>query len=86
MVENSVGRLWIEHLRAVDETLDESILAANFGWKYYLPEAKQELEVEAELKKLRKERTSLTPEQITMIESKTQNLIQINDCPLRGVA
>ena len=68
MVENSVGRLWIEHLRAVDETLDESILAANFGWKYYLPEAKQELEVEAELKKLRKERTSLTPEQITMID------------------
>lgn len=68
MVENSVGRLWIEHLRALDESADEAILAANFGWKYYLPEAKQESEVEAELKKLRKERTSLTPEQITVID------------------
>ncbi len=68
MVENSVGRLWIEHLRALDESADEATLAANLGWKYYLPEAKQEPEVEAELKKLRKERASLTPEQITMID------------------
>ena len=68
MVENSVGRLWIEHLRAIDESADEATLAANFGWKYYLPEAKQEPEVEAELIKLRKERASLTPEQITMID------------------
>lgn len=68
MVENSVGRLWIEHLRALDESADEATLAANFGWKYYLPEAKQEPEVESVLKKLREERASLTPEQITMID------------------
>ena len=68
MVENSVGRLWIEHLRAIDESADESALAASFGWKYYLPEAKQEPEVETELKELRKERVSLTPEQITTID------------------
>lgn len=35
MVENSVGRLWIEHLRALDESTDEAVLAADFGWKYY---------------------------------------------------
>lgn len=68
MVENSVGRLWIEHLRAIDESADESDLAASFGWKYYLPEAKQEPEVETELRELRKERASLTPEQITTID------------------
>ncbi len=68
MVENSVGRLWIEHLRALDETADEAALAASFGWKYYLPEAEQEPEVEAKLRELRKERASLTPEQITMID------------------
>ena len=68
MVENSVGRLWIEHLRALDESADEAALAASFGWKYYLPEAKQEPEVETELKELRKERASLTPEQITTID------------------
>ena len=68
MVENSVGRLWIEHLRALDESADEAALAADFGWKYYLPEAKQEPEVEEKLRELRKERASLTPEQITMID------------------
>lgn len=68
MVENSIGRIWIEHLRALDETKDEAALAADFGWKYYLPEAKQEPEVEEKLRELRKERAALTPEQITMID------------------
>lgn len=68
MVENSLGRLWIEHLRAIDESADESALAVAFGWKYYLPEAKQEPEVETKLAELRKERASLTPEQITTID------------------
>ena len=68
MVENSLGRLWVEHLRAIDESADESALAVAFGWKYYLPEAKQEPEVETELKELRNERASLTPEQITTID------------------
>jgi len=68
MVENSVGRLWIEYLRALDESADEAALAASFGWKYYLPEAKQEPEVETKLAELRKERASLTPEQITTID------------------
>ena len=68
MVENSVGRLWIEHLRALDETADEAALAAGFGWKYYLPEAKQEPDVEEKLCEFRKERAPLTPEKITMID------------------
>lgn len=68
MVENSVGRLWIEHLRALDESKDEAELAAGFGWKYYLPETKQEPEVEEKLRQLRRERLELTPEQITMID------------------
>ena len=42
MVENSVGRIWIEHLRAVDPSTDEKVTAERFGWKYYLPEAEQE--------------------------------------------
>ena len=68
MVENSVGRIWIEHLRTMDESKDEAELAAEFGWKYYLPEAKQEPEVEEKLRELRRERLELTPEQITMID------------------
>ena len=68
MVENSVGRIWIEHLKALDESADEAALAADFGWKYYLPEPKQEPEVEEKLQDLRKERATLTPDQITMID------------------
>ena len=68
MVENTVGRLWIEHLRALDESANESAVAANFGWKYYLPEPEQELEVSENLHNLRKERALLTPEQITIID------------------
>jgi len=68
MVENTIGRLWIEHLRALDESLDDAALAITFGWKYYLPEAKQEPEAETKLREMRKDRASLTPEQITMID------------------
>ena len=52
----------------MDDSADEAALAASFGWKYYLPEAKQEAEVEEKLRELRKERASLTPEQITVID------------------
>ena len=33
-----------------------------------------------------KEKNEIVPQELTVFESKTQNLIQINDCPLRGVA
>lgn len=49
MVENSVGRIWIEHLRAVDPSTDEKATAEKFGWKYYLPEAEQEEAVDVKL-------------------------------------
>lgn len=49
MVENSLGRLWIEHLRAIDSTIKEKEIAEKFGWKYYLEEAEQEKEVSIKL-------------------------------------
>ena len=33
MVENSLGRLWIEHLRAIDSTIKEKEIAEKFGGK-----------------------------------------------------
>lgn len=69
MVENSLGRLWIEHLRALDPTVDEKAKAEEFGWKYYLPEAKQEPEVDAKLKKIREENyAQLKPEDLTCLD------------------
>ena len=59
MVENSLGRLWLEgHPNA--ELHD--------GWKYYLDEAEQEPEVEAQLAKLREECKTIKPEEIKVID------------------
>ena len=59
MVENSLGRLWLEgHPNA--ELHD--------GWKYYLDEAEQEPDVEAQLVKLREEYKTIKPEEIKVID------------------
>ena len=68
MVENSLGRLWIEHLLACGDFRTEAEIAADFGWKYYLPEAEQEPEVATQLVKIREERRNLTPEEIRCID------------------
>lgn len=59
MVENSLGRLWLEG-HPNDEFHD--------GWKYYLDEAEQESEVEAQLAKLREEYKTIKPEEIKVID------------------
>lgn len=59
MVENSLGRLWTEgHPNA----------ELKGGWKYYLDEAEQEPEVEAQLAKIRKEYQAIKPEEIKVID------------------
>lgn len=68
MVENSLGRLWIEHLLANGDTRSEQEIAVHFGWKYYLPEAPQEPEVQAQLIQIRAERQDLTPEEILCMD------------------
>lgn len=68
MVENSLGRVWIEHLRAVNPSIDEKEKAEEFGWKYYLPEAEQEDDVQSQLVEIRKTYKDLTPQDITCID------------------
>lgn len=68
MVENSLGRLWIEHLRANDPSLNEKQLAEEFGWKYYLPEAKQEDSVNIKLAEIRTSYKDMTPMDIKCID------------------
>ena len=68
MVENSVGRIWIEHLRAVDPSTDEKATAEKFGWKYYLPEAEQEEAVNVKLAEIRTTYKDLKPTDITCID------------------
>lgn len=59
MVENSLGRLWVEGH-------PDSDLRKN--WKYYLDEAPQEPEVQAKLADIRKEYAALNPEDLTLID------------------
>ena len=68
MVENSVGRIWIEHLRAIDPSIEEKEKAEEFGWKYYLPEAEQEEEVQAQFVEIRKNYVNLEPKDINCID------------------
>ena len=55
MVENSLGRLW------VDGHPDDGLKA---NWKYYLEEAEQEPEVQAQLAKIRESYAQIKPEEI----------------------
>ena len=59
MVENSLGRLWLEGHPDAE---------LRSGWKYYLDEAEQEPEVEAQLAKLREEYKTIKPEEIKVID------------------
>ena len=79
MVENSLGRLWLEgHPDAKDQLLpteeEQSAYAAgnrdmeDTKWHYYLEEAEQEPEVQAQLAEIRKEYAALTPDQLKVID------------------
>ena len=68
MVENSVGKIWMEHLRAIDPSIDEKATAKKYGWKYYLPEAEQEESVNVKLTEIRTTYKDLKPTDITCID------------------
>ncbi len=59
MVENSLGRLWLEGHP------NDGLKA---GWKYYLDEAEQEADVEAQLAKIREEYRVIQPTDIKVID------------------
>ena len=79
MVENSLGRLWLEGHPDVKEQLlpteeEQSAYAAgnrdteDTKWHYYLEEAEQEPEVQTQLAEIRKEYAALTPDQLKVID------------------
>lgn len=58
MVENSLGRLWIDGHQDFDKS----------EWKYYLEEAEQEDEVKAKLEEIRAEAKNISPEDIKVLD------------------
>lgn len=79
MVENSLGRLWLEGHPDVKSQLlpteeeQSAYMKGNHDsedtkWHYYLEEAEQEPEVQAQLAEIRKEYAALTPDQLKVID------------------
>ena len=79
MVENSLGRLWLEGHPDVKEQFlpteeEQSYYVAgnrdpeDTKWHYYLEEAEQERSMLAQLAEIRKEYATLTPEQLKVID------------------
>ena len=79
MVENSLGRLWLEGHPDVKEQFlpteeeQSAYVAGNRDpedtkWHYYLEEAEQEPEVQVQLAEIRKEYAALTPDQLKVID------------------
>lgn len=79
MVENSLGRLWLEGHPDVKEQLlpteeeQSAYVAGNRDpedtkWHYYLEEAEQEQEVQTQLAEISKEYAALTPDQLKVID------------------
>ena len=71
MVENSLGRLWIERNKAqrdhdIGHWEDNNLLLSQ--WKYYLEEAEQEPEVNTSLEVIRKDYSQLDPTDIRVID------------------
>lgn len=67
MVENSLGRLWLEYCAPGMACGNEEDVLREL-WTYYIDEAEQEPEVEAQLDALRSQRQALRPEDITLID------------------
>lgn len=80
MVENSLGRLWLEHLQGQQadsvpmnfsmdfSNNDDKINDLKSKWKYYVEEAEQEPEVAKQLEELRKQNPISRPEDIKLID------------------
>ena len=74
MVQNSLGRLWVEGHPDTKERFmpehnaDGSVCVQEGRWNYYLEEAAQEPQVEAQLQAIREEYARLRPEDIKVID------------------
>lgn len=81
MVENSLGRLWIEHLESekgytypytypkhYGKDNSKTIAQLKTGWKYYLEEAEQTEEVKQQLGKIRAELRGTNIEDVKLID------------------
>lgn len=68
MVENSLGRLWVERCQTESGLDSTHMNGSYFGWKYYIEEAEQTPEVAERLSVLRSQSPVKSPEDIRLID------------------
>ncbi|MFO1569464.1 BREX-1 system adenine-specific DNA-methyltransferase PglX [Lactiplantibacillus plantarum] len=66
MVENSLGRYWIDVLHARNDSRSEVEIAQAYHWQYYMPESQQNEQVSL---KAQKELTEVKLEDITLVDA-----------------
>ena len=68
MVENSLGRLWLDRDKAESGLSDDIMNASYYGWEYYIEDAEQTPEVAEQLRILRAQSPVKRPEDIKLID------------------
>ncbi|PRO95032.1 restriction endonuclease subunit M, partial [Lactiplantibacillus pentosus] len=68
MVENSLGRYWIDVLHAKGDQRSESEIAGNYQWHYYMPEAQQSEKVLVEIAAAQPDLTKVKLKDISLID------------------
>ena len=68
LVENSLGRFWIDKLKANGDTRSEKEIANSFNWQYYMPAAKQIDSVQIKLAEEDADKATVNIEDIKLID------------------
>ncbi|WP_461213066.1 BREX-1 system adenine-specific DNA-methyltransferase PglX [Lacticaseibacillus sp. GG6-2] len=68
LVENSVGRIWIDHLQAIGDKRTDRDLAQSFSWHYYMSNATQPDDVRLQVHSQNKSLAKLTAQDITVVD------------------
>ncbi|OUS97996.1 Modification methylase BanIII [Lactiplantibacillus plantarum] len=69
MVENSLGRYWIDVLHARNDSRSEVEIAQAYHWQYYMPESQQNEQVSLKIIEAQKELTKVKLEDITLVDA-----------------
>ncbi|WP_204122460.1 BREX-1 system adenine-specific DNA-methyltransferase PglX [Lacticaseibacillus mingshuiensis] len=68
LVENSLGRYWIDHLHAAGDRRSAAERADAFVWRYFMADATQNDEVQVQIDKTNSSLADLKPENIRFID------------------
>ncbi|WP_158682812.1 BREX-1 system adenine-specific DNA-methyltransferase PglX [Lactobacillus sp. CBA3606] len=71
MVQNSLGRYWIDVLKSKGDTRNEHAIANAYGWQYYMPAADQSAASTIKINSEQNDLSNVEIEDITLIDAAT---------------